>query len=209
MKKLFSVNQLVEVEPLNEDWAGSYKTRLEDINEDLLIFGVPYVNGGLLPLRVNDEIVIRVCNKTAMFKFNAKVKTVIRGDLPLFAVDIPAECVKVQRREFVRIDVSIPLRYRDKPEAEFIKAHSLDVSGGGVRFAADKNLAIGTKLEMVLDFLGDFSITTRVEVLRSVEADARQYHISARFYELEHSLADKILQWTFKYQLSLRRKGLI
>ncbi len=66
MKQKIKVNQLVEIEYAREGWAGVFRTRVEDIKEEILVLGIPYVKGGLLPLKQGDEIGICFWDQVAV-----------------------------------------------------------------------------------------------------------------------------------------------
>ena len=72
-------------------------------------------------------------------------------NIPLFTLSMPDDYKRVQLRNFVRLPIMMDAFYAVIPEdpedvPQFIKTTTLDLSGGGIRIAVDKNYPSGTKL---------------------------------------------------------------
>jgi hypothetical protein len=78
----------------------------------------------------------------------------------------------VQRREFVRIDVSQMVRLIDREGYTIASTHALDVSGGGMRLRGLEELEEGAELTFVLEVgPGEPSIEGRARVARAAAGE--------------------------------------
>lgn len=206
MANNLKINQLVEVEPARKEWQGSYKTRVEDINGDVLNLGIPYVGGVLLPLKDGDTVTVRFADMVAMYSFTADVIEIKHNPVPVFKIKYPAATKRIQRRAFVRLNVNLPMSYQQNNSV--IETFTYDVGGGGLKMAAKSPVAVGELLKLKIDFK-TFIVESYAEVVRVIEEETNKYVVSVRFIDLDNKTVDNILSWSFKYQLELRRKGLL
>ena len=64
-----------------------------------------------------------------------------------------------ERREFIRVALSLPVRYSlAGASQEYKESHTEDISTGGMRLFFRENLAIGTLLKIQLDLLKEEKI---------------------------------------------------
>ncbi|MBN1211690.1 MAG: flagellar brake domain-containing protein [candidate division Zixibacteria bacterium] len=121
---------------------GKYMSRIEDfINNGILITQPEFVEGRTL-LREGVSVTVRVTRDDAAYQFFSTVKQVSKHNKKFLILSPPKNIQRVQRRLFVRVDMSDRVLYTnlapvldDVKNAENLKwqeTNSLDISGGGM-----------------------------------------------------------------------------
>ncbi len=204
-----AIGQSIDVEYLRAGWEGTYRSRVEDLEETSMVLGIPFLEGGgLLPLRVGERITILFWDRVACFAATTEITQVVLDPIPLFKIVLPNNSRRFQRRSFVRVEVSLPIVINEVNTENTIESKTIDVSGGGIRFYHPKPLAPGTLLVLSIDY-NKLVFTCRAEVIRDVLEQPGKHQISVRFLELENKQKDNITSWVFRKQLELRKRGLI
>ncbi|MFZ5979244.1 MAG: flagellar brake protein [Candidatus Zixiibacteriota bacterium] len=122
--------------------AGRYVSRIEDfINNGIIITQPEYIEGNVL-MREGSEVIVRVTRNDAAYQFHSMVKQGSLNNKKYLILTPPKNIQRVQRRLFVRIELSDKVSYANlaplKNGIEDIKklswqhSHTLDISGGGL-----------------------------------------------------------------------------
>jgi c-di-GMP-binding flagellar brake protein YcgR len=212
------VNTRVEIEVEAAEYAGKYFSRVMDINRRELRIMSPAVQGVPIPLRVNTPIWISYVGERALYSFKTVIKQRFSDVLAGFVVEIPDQVDRVQRRNYVRLEVQIHFRYRILQEANildteidpetFDKSYIVDISGGGVRFYSDQPVTQNSLLEMQIGIEGIEAETLLGRVARNRERVEGGYEIGVAFEGVSALVQDQIISWIFNKQRELRRMGL-
>ena len=160
VERIFSVNRRVTVVILEGHYAGRYSTRIEDIGEKLLL-AAPTHRGAIIRLSRGEPIRIEVLAEDGVYAFNTYVDFMSLEPVPAIGVSKPESLARIQRREFVRVDLNLPVKYRPLRPAsqeppEYEEAHIVNLSGGGARILSyhpldDKDMNIGSELQLELE----------------------------------------------------------
>jgi len=121
---------------------GKYVSRIEDfINNGILITQPEFVDGRTL-LREGVSVTVRVTRDDAAYQFNSTIKQFSAHNQKYLILTPPKNIQRVQRRLFVRVDMSDRVIYSNlapvlsnHKNAENLKwqeTNSLDISGGGM-----------------------------------------------------------------------------
>lgn len=154
-----------------------------------------------LKLDINDIVEIMVSLETCIIRFDAKVKAF---NAEVVTLSLPESYKTVQRREYVRVDVNIPVEIKEvTPEGKELNSMCQDLSGGGLKLLAPESFKEGALLEARLKIVDQKSISTVMEVLRvnSDNDSSLDYYISGRFVKISNSDRTAIIQLCFKRQL--------
>lgn len=207
------INTRIEIEVHDPQFSGKYFSRVMDIGEKELRIMSPAVKGVLVPLHVNTPITIYYVGDRAMYSFRTVIRQRFKDVMAGLIVDIPAKIDRIQRREYVRLEVQIHFRYRIVPEDtqeadRFQKSYIVDISGGGVKFYTDGPIPVDSMLEMQLAIEGIEQDIITGRVVRNRERVEGGYDIGVAFEGLAANVQDQIIGWIFNKQRDLRRKGL-
>ena len=138
------VNQLVEIE-LSEGDASEYlPSRIEEIKEKYLYISMPMRKGALLPMRIGQEIKVIMRHRNSTVGFLTKVVGRRREPIPYLIITKPERIVSInQKREYVRLSVSLPVRFRviDEEGGSIQEGVTIDISAGGALFSTQAELS--------------------------------------------------------------------
>lgn len=211
-KKRLLPGTTIELKISNGDYQGIYRTKVDDIREQMLFIGAPYDQGQILPLRVGTVLEVFFYDDISAYCFDTTIKQRIALPIPIFVLDLPDEIRKIQRRQFVRVKTAFPIIYRiitEKGLSDPGNGKLLDLSGGGMRFETLAKLENNALFSIQLKLpSGELNTLGRVLRVQRIEK-AKSYNISSEFYEISEHDRDMIIRYVFELQRTLRKKGLI
>jgi len=202
------------------EYAGNYRTRIEEVGESNLSVGAPYKMDVIITLHEGTEVTLKFWDQLAAYSFNTKIKKRIATPMHLFVLELPDSVAKVQRRNFVRVPAHYPIAFSMVSEEKLKEGYTgtmlnlsyrgtmLDLSGGGISFLTkecveDKALLyIRTTLPN-----GDLQIPVRVcRVEKLVVSRPHQYRVSIEFCEISERDRDRVIRCVFDIQRAMRKK---
>lgn len=125
------------------------------------------------------------------------------------------ELKRNQLRQFVRVDVSLPLKFRiikteskenDKLDGKLNEGKIVDISGGGLSFLFSRPLIPGDIVSFkfaltTAHFSGITAKILRVSILENKSTTFYKHHV--QFINIEQKLRDKIVKYIFEKQRQL------
>lgn len=209
------INARIELEVDDPDYAGKYFSRIMDISRKEIKIMAPSVQGTVLPIPTRTRVRITFVGERALYSFNTIIVSRFNDPISGFTLKVPNKLRRIQRREFVRLEVKIQNRYRVVNEVNLLEEDSrpynqgyiFDISGGGVRFYSDEEIEVDSYLEMLLDIEPINTENLVGKVVRCIEREEGGYEIGVAFLELTPSTQDQIISWIFDKERELRRKG--
>jgi c-di-GMP-binding flagellar brake protein YcgR len=110
-------------------------------------------------------------------------------------------------RSWVRVDSHLPVLYRVLgSEDEFFKSNTIDISGGGICMLVEKPIEKDTLLELNIIFPDNFTLQTHGIVCRCL-IEEKLIKLGVCFDEIEERLQERIINYIFKKQRELIKKG--
>lgn len=227
---IFQVNGNFEVEIRDGEYKGTYSSRIEEDNGGVLGIAIPSKQGHLLPLPVGTWFIGKIAQKSNLYIFKTHITNVsLKQNVPTWTIAKPAEIEKVQRREFVRIDVRLPVfikilvegeknlsiggkNYSAKElESKEWEATVKDISGSGARIITKLKISAGTNMFLTLPLPDGSVFRTLAQVKRSelVNPDLGIYWIGVHFLGITERERDQIIRFIFKKQVELRKRSLL
>lgn len=227
---IFKINSNIEIEIKHGPYAGTYSSRIEEIKDDALEIAIPSKQGHLLPLHEGTWFMGKFAQGGSLYIFKAKIKHVaLHQNVPAWIIGKPAVIDKIQRREFVRMDVRLPVLIKIHLENEKIlsiegkkysakelegkewKANTKDISGSGAKIIT--NLPIPEDVNLSLTFelpeSGVFYTLATVKRTELVNTELGIYWVGVHFIGLTEREKDKIVRFIFKKQAELRKRSLL
>lgn len=213
ISELFTVNQRFTLEFKYGGGMVSFPSRVEEVGPDRLVIAAPLDKG--VPLSVADgrHLVIKAVVGKVPFRFSSSLLAQRSGAVPLWEIALPRGAEKLQQRNYVRLDVMVPVtvyiageRERERP----LRAVTKDLSGGGTLVVLRERLAAGMKCFLTLEIPDSEPIRTAGEIVRidQPQADSNVFWTAIKFIGLPENERDVIIRFIFKKQLELKRKGL-
>lgn len=207
------VNQKFELIVEEGPYKGNYLSQVADITDDVIKVTVPLVHGEIIPLRLNQDVLMYFTGVQAAYSYKTKIIGREEGVVPLLHLAIPEEKYRIQRREFFRLEVREKVIYRIlddslEPVSEFKETHTIDISGGGVKMFINEPVQKGMFLELFLQIPGleNVAIISQIVNIFDVEAGLP---VGIKFIEIDEYIQEEIISWLFDYQRKLRQRGLL
>ncbi|MDK2926563.1 MAG: hypothetical protein PWR31_253 [Bacillota bacterium] len=207
-------NQKVEIEKVVSERRQLYPSYIVDVGEETVTLAAPLTHGRFVFFAPGETL--RLYAGTTVFGCAVVGREFVPH--PLLIVTRPEVLGKMQRRSFIRLEVSLPVTVRvlDVKEGvppqvrEEVKAVTVDLSAGGVLLAFPHELARDTWVELDL-FLAAEKLTLRGRVRRVAPAAGRggPARLGVEFVEPHPRQQDKIVKFIFERQRELRQKGLL
>lgn len=125
---------------------------------------------------------------------------------PELHLEAPRRVERVQRRHWVRLDVSLPvwLARVDAPEEER-SGRTRDLSGGGVRLRCDEPLKPGDLVALRILFPGGWEVAARGRVVRAEQGTDAQPEYGIQFIDIDPRAQDRIAGFILAEQARRRR----
>ncbi|MDD3731727.1 MAG: flagellar brake domain-containing protein [candidate division Zixibacteria bacterium] len=141
---------------------GKYVSRVEDfINNGIVITQPVFVEGHTL-LREGTEVNVRITRDDATYQFVSIIKQISSHNKRFLILTPPKNIQRVQRRMFVRVDLSDNVAYANlapvnanpdlADKLNWQKSNSLDISGGGILLHIKDDVKIKDLLMMEINF---------------------------------------------------------
>lgn len=139
-----------------ETQAGHYTTRIEDFSGRSIVVSPPEFIGGHTLLSDRAEVMILITRDDAIYQCYSWITRYPASEKKLFLLAPPQGIKRVQRRQFVRVEVFERIKYAriiNLPEWEnredlpmWCQSLISDISGGGVLMSADEDTKPGDLL---------------------------------------------------------------
>ncbi|MDK2985150.1 MAG: hypothetical protein PWQ96_792 [Clostridia bacterium] len=219
-KEILKVNSKIEI--MSQDDDTIYKSLIQDIFDDSFLIGVPVYKRHKLNLHKGDIVNVTAFSGSSCFNFFSEVlgKREENG-LSLYILKKPHKYKKIERRDFVRVEVALEVKYEiisDRKNWEKVKpsqkAFSIDLSGGGVQLILPEDLPPHSLLvlEIPIDIdCTDITMKLLGQVVRSEEekiADISRFKTGIKFEDISERERDIIIRFVFSQMrktLHLRR----
>ena len=179
----------------------TYKCILQDIRDEYLLINIPVGQGSYLAFENDQEVEMNYYLGNYYYSFNTKVLGRQKeGTLTLYKLGIPYDIKRVQRRNYVRVDLieNLFIQRKNDEEGKPIKALVLNLSGGGMRISVADFL--NEEEEILINFvLEDEEETTQIngKVVREIERRGNNQIYGVQFVDIKESIRDKIIKKVF------------
>ena len=186
-----------------------YYSRIEDIHDNALSVTAPYAKGFYLPRKYKKQFAARVIADDCTYVFKTMLLQYKEDPIPLWVISSPVEITRVQRRNFVRLDIhlNVTLELAD-PELNgpTLTTITKNLSAGGMGVLLETPLDIGTKVKISLSLENNNLIETEGEVVRIIppETEQERYINSIKF--TKEDAREIFAKYIFRKQIELHQK---
>ena len=198
-----------------------YASRIEGINQDELVVSMPNDRHGvpIIP-RTGERLLSMAKGESCRYRFFTTYKgsEKLEGHLPVWHIDCPEQVERFQNRQFVRVDVNLPVKVRlvaeDGSISKAISTRTVDLSGNGICFVMNEPVKSGMQAALEInDILETGTIDVMSRVIRSRlvsgEGEKPRYHVGAEFEFIARATSNKIVHYVFAEQRKMLAKGII
>ncbi|MDD5090774.1 MAG: PilZ domain-containing protein [Candidatus Wallbacteria bacterium] len=198
---------------------GNYLTAVTKIIKDKEIYlEMPIQDGKILKFWPQTMLYIHFTFENepgAVYTFSGRIqKTGTEAKKEVFILNFPSKVTRVQRRNFVRVDVIIPFNYFSykppAPEGEeketlvpvLKRGYSLDLSGGGIMLRTPYVLEKGQFILSDFD-LGENAYRVRCQIVRVIQSSRgrkRYFKYGVIFTDINESIRRSIIGFVFEIE---------
>ncbi len=218
------INQKVELKILEGPSRGAYVTRVEEIGRDgSLKLALPVEGGVPVMVTPGDMVRCEFAEDGIACSFITSCRGSEMGAVPRLVLQAPERIERIQRRDYVRLDVSVPVRFSvigapDGFEYDAVltfATRTRDISGGGALLLAPLRLVSGARLDLLMELPEARAVHTLAEVVRLapdgavVEHPGPVWSTGVRFIGIDDRDREAIIRYIFGEQRQRRRKGLM
>ncbi len=197
---------------INKDANNMLNTQLMDIDDNYLYISPPAYRGKKYFLSKKQRINLFFYRKEGVYQFEAQVVEKIDADIITFVLKPVGNIIKIQRRNYYRLPVAIPVTLRKQSNEEGIKYEcvSKDLSGGGVKLICKYEIDMSEKVVVDIQIEENQLITLEGEIVRVInDSKNNNYELGVEFKSTNESGIDRIFAFIFEKQRLLRKKGLM
>ena len=180
-------NSIFYIVPENIDNAGGFSLKKNENNT------MTFISAKDIKLKPKDLTEIFVNSNEGIIYFHSTVKTVENNEL---TIDFPYDYEILQRRENKRVKMNMPVVIKNDGEEKEVML--LDISAGGIKILAEKQLLLNTEYEVIFNFDKTSSVFTFLPQRIIVRKESNKYEISGQI--MSKSPKDKIalVQYCYK-----------
>lgn len=216
MANILAINKNVGLEVKEGVYKGNFKSRIEDLGPGKVVITTPLKKGEYVPLRVGTRVTILIYEDAAICAFDCQITSRKKGNIPLLVLALPQKYRRIQRRDFFRLKIKLPLQYRLLPlegeEGEaFREGEMVDISGGGLqlRILEEEKLPVSSLLQLRITFpagMGEQLI--KGKVMARFRRNEEEF-AGIQFFQINTRLQDDIVGWIFDKLREMRKKGIL
>lgn len=154
----------------------------------------------------NDVITVTFVHENSKYAFQSYILGVERHPFESLIIAVPSQIRQVQLRQFYRLDKLLPVKVQTKA-GDCIEGYTLNISAGGLLFSSPKPLVQGEQVTIQIKLDERWTDALHGEVIRVQDYENRQFGIE--FPRLTNNQRQMIVQYIFRSQIEMRRKGLV
>ncbi|WP_427138687.1 flagellar brake protein [Psychrobacillus psychrodurans] len=208
------VGTQLTLEPTFTDKTEKYRCKVVDLDEQFIYIDYPTDTISNRTVFLMDGMQLRatfVEDSKAVYAFQTEVLGKKSKQIPMVRLAFPAdsEFLRIQRRDFVRVNTSIDISVQF--EGERYQFVTDDISAGGSAVILNKpvNFKAGDEVTLLIPLLfnnGDLKyVTTLAQVIRIWEKESLTI-ASLNFTDTDDLDKQQIVRFCFERQLSIRKK---
>ncbi len=217
VKKLLNLKLHQKIFVMREFDDTKYNSTIEDFNDNTIYISLPLAQQVPLVLHRGNKVTIQLISPDHLLEFECTVTSLVQDNIVLIGLSYPTDIKRIQLRKFVRLDILMKVKYALKPEPdkqpEYKTADALNISAGGMKFAAREHIEHGKEilLQFTLpinkkDIKYDINCLVRRSALMEIRGKVNLYHVGVEFKDITARERDQIVQYIFQ-QASRTKKS--
>ena len=199
------------------------KSIIDLVGEKVLMVDNPFDGPQAKAIKLGQDLTCKFYEIDAFYEFETHlISYEYKGRKSFLVLAKPENIQRIQRREYYRLKIALPLYFRPysavparKPQA-FRLVETMDLSGGGLLFTSETLLKKDCFLELLLELppenIASIPTTTpniilgigQVIKIRKVDKESQGQHYGVQFTCIEPAGREKIIQFVFNRQVKRR-----
>ncbi|MDV6377660.1 PilZ domain-containing protein [Sporosarcina sp. GW1-11] len=208
-----TIGTVLTIEKDYTEESEKFKSRVVDIEDEnhfMIDYPINITTGKTAFFIDGTQLLVTFVDDYKMsFAFRTEVFSRMNRTIPMLKLKYPGdkELIKIQRREFVRVDTSLDVAVQSEDDS--LQLVSLDISAGGLAVNMKSHEFFPLKESVDLLIVLHFSkqeikyISCKASVVRNWE-EAKRRLSSFKFDEIDEKDRQHIIRYCFERQLALR-----
>jgi len=210
LRIVLKINTHLELKIPEGDFAGVYRSLVEDVIPEGIVIAGPMYKGELVPMSADVPVTVSARNSSGLYEFQARVLKVRPHPVYLVDLEIPLakKVAHIQRRQFVRLNHHLRVAFQVPADRALgtprrkIRTLTRNVCGNGLCLTHREPLDIGRSLYFQIPFFPERpDIEVMGEIIRcDVPKDSRKgnlFDIGVNFSEIRLHDQDRICKFIF------------
>jgi c-di-GMP-binding flagellar brake protein YcgR len=212
------IRDRVELQIAAGESTAVFTVRIQDFWDDGVVIDRPIIDQRLMPAPEGKEVTIVFQRQDATYQFKSRIVRESTLDrIPILVIAPPENYERLQRREYFRLDIELPMRFRKlrsaggEPVADYARGKIVNLSAGGLKFVVDlqqdPEIDLHTVLQVSFSLTKTWSVAGLEVVVLKVEPDPRmafKYTFICRFLNIPNSIQEAIIVHNIRYQQRYR-----
>lgn len=209
------VNDLLQIQIPDDPSSHSYKSRVNDIAQGILVIPWPSDKSVPIPIHQNQTLSISFVRDDAVYTFSGIVEDRKREPVALLGIRPVGPPERIQRRHFFRVKSALPIEllgqqqnFEDEnapAKVISIKSKTYDISGSGLSVRNDTSIPAGTLLDCKLTLPTEntlIKILCKIAHSERISAATEEplYHIGMFFLSIKDADRTLIVRHVFKVE---------
>lgn len=228
-----------EILLLSEEQTGkrpsTYASQILDFDKDddnVISVSMPVSKGHLVPLPKGSVFDTYFYTEKGLYRCKCRILDRIKTD-NIYSINISmeTELKKFQRRQYFRLEKTIPIIYTELSDKEFTalletkklsedflhaeryaEGTCLDISGGGMRFVGSKMIETGWKLILIFQIVVGgkeikFRLPATVRMSFSLPNDSTKYEHRVEFENISKEYREILIKYIFEEERMMRKSA--
>lgn len=189
-----NINEVIVIE--YEDMV--YNCSIQGIAENELLINIPVKDGEFLILENGERLDVKYCSEAGRYyEFEVKIIGREKSDnIPMYKLSLPIDVRRIQRRNYVRVQVLKTVKYKLEEEESWCEATTLDISGGGMKIKARRKFKLNDKLVAKIETSSRL-VETEVQIKRCEKVNTNEYIYGLEFTDINENRRDNIIKDVF------------
>ncbi|MEG6520924.1 flagellar brake protein [Desulfotomaculum sp. 1211_IL3151] len=198
-----------------------YISSVYDMDKKGIYVPIPFANKHPLVLAHRQQVRVKYMGEGSAYLFVTETlgRRVEQDKLPMYILRHPkdSEITRVQLREFARVPVMLNIEYAeqvaDDKQPKYKRVSTVDISGGGLKFASKEPINQGTKLQLRVPLFlkakkksEEFILSARVMRCQLIDEGAKVYHIGVKFTDIRPQQQDMIMAFVFERMIQIKHR---
>lgn len=210
-----SIGVRVRIARADDPEAGSYSTRVEEIDDERIVVQAPVVQRQpvVLPAGTPVELEFARTESPAEGYYRAETTVLGRseGPVPLLYLQMPEKWHRQQLRQYFRVRAALGAQVRPLgTEGPWLVTKTRNISGGGCQLLTPRPLETGAAVEGAVKLpeqrIAFKGVVRWVEQLE--QGQGGQWVAGIEFTEIDERDRDAVIRFAFRRQIELRLKGM-
>lgn len=195
-------------------WYGSHVLDFREGEE--IVVDVPMERGYDVPIEQGARIRVQTSHPDGIRRFGAAVLRRRDVPAPCLYLSWPDEIERIQRREYVRIEVAARIAVRlvgaDGEEPRVFVGYTADLSAGGLKIDVSEPLAPASIAEVQLELPGHGTLICKARILRAGQSESPgggvRHWVAVQFDGISESNRNDLKRFVSDVQQEQIRQGL-